>query len=256
MEWKKVTKELPKHAEEFMFSVREPSASKSQAIPGTAKLPIREVGFPSVLKKLFGTLSKSLHFLEEESIWPLLLTSAELDFESFEKATKLDIKEIPVLIEQEHVNQLVRDTKLSVLQILYDPSEGDKPELLGAKAITPTGEKADVIIFTQLPNDKIGFISRSPTDLFPIPFNSLPANLKVFLLKSPTIKLEGTPVSEVPKAPEVAEVPEVAPPTRDILIKEEKEKQIKKEIERLGRPLVLQEKLDILRRVKAMFPEE
>jgi hypothetical protein len=258
MEWKKVSREVPKYAEEFMFA---PLASANNS-PEEENVPevFEETGFPKVLEKTFGARSKDFHFLHEEtnSIWPILAETAGLDPDEFEDKTGLNYREIPILDEeeQENINQLVKDIQLSVLFIVFTRGVDEKPKIVGAQGIIPSSGKSDVLLFTQLPNGKIGSISSSPTDVIPVPEANLPPILRLNLRRFPAIPLGESPV--VPQVPqkekeEVEAKPELTELEKETAIREEKEKLFKEETERLGRPLTGQERLNIVRRAKAMF---
>lgn len=197
MEWKKVQRDIPRHAEEFIFSSKQlerevlppPAASAPQAAPPPAESVASVKGeIPKQVKNFLLDKGKGLYFLPEEtrSIWPILVETLDFDVDTFE--SEIDV-EIPVILEQKTINDLVKTLKFSILQIIFTPGSDSDYTTLAAKGVYPNAQKADLLVFIQLPDQSIGVISRDPKRLEPLPFSSLSAPTRLLLHRAPTVEL-------------------------------------------------------------------
>jgi hypothetical protein len=179
MEWKRKTKaELPKYVEEFW------QVGEATAAPAPAAEP-RPEPMPGVLESYLGKSDIPLTFIPESSNSLLeFLKSIGIDLQSLEDIGQ-DLTH-PTLDSAAIVKAVGKALKLSIYQVVFPPGNPVALEPLMVKVLVgPPPKKAPVLFFVQLPDGRVGTVSADSTAKTPIPFETLPANVKGRLQKAP-----------------------------------------------------------------------
>lgn len=200
MEWRKEKKEEPKYLEE-MVAIQGPAAEEA---PSSAPPPPPSAGvktpapaqaarafkLPPDLDEYLSDKKASLSFVPEEMnmIWPILGGVPGLNLSEFEEATGVDY-DIPYFTDVEEALEAAARIKLSIYQIRFDPENLDEPSEIIVKGVYPDKQKAPFLILVELSDGTIGQLTTDTRTLAPIPFDSLPTNIKFKLMKTPATLL-------------------------------------------------------------------
>ena len=92
--------------------------------------------------------------------------------------------------DPEIAKTISKQVALSFYQLIYPRGNPIPGKPLIVKLIGSTKQKEDFIVIVHLPDDRIGVLSSSQSEIAPIPFYTLPITIKADIQNSPSVNLE------------------------------------------------------------------